>query len=418
MGASKVLLPSRGGRNNRNITGEGFVLTLKFTGQQVAGMRGMFSQKCWLNTFQLPMTIVEPFVTDSRFMHTKALWEADSLKLSDYYKMPSRGGLEMSTWQRFLNVAPRKLIVVNIVYNHGCMHFGPQSCKQPSKKMPTLSCKPLQMITDTVTYLEARGFEVVRKVCFNCSAPEIGEVSPMRVTEYIFGEYAPQDVTLLFSHWKFSFHITPNCASHMCNKFEESFRSIHSSSNLESSAARYTGLIDELQEHAGQPIRSTIAVMVRVEWLLVMNKNSSLERLGACLQTVVRTERELESSANGTTRLVLAVDVGKFGSGTYPSTLRIHNIPPSYLENLLVEVKEFVFQLYDGKLDFDVWEESYVTAAGSSADRGYIASLQSVVASEADCLVLMGGGHFHEMTLQKYYARAPSQECVHKVCYW
>lgn len=417
------------GRHAHNTTASGgFVLTLKFTGQQVAGMRGMFSQQCWLNSFRLPMAIVEPFVTNSMLMHTKEMWEREegkthpmSLRLSNFYRMPSKGdtGLTMSTWERFLSRAPRKMIVVNVenVYGRGCLNFGPKSCNEQSGSYPLLKCKPLKMISDSVTYLEAHGFIVVRKVCFNCSAPEIAEFSPDYITEYIFGDYKPQDVTVLISHWKFSFQITPNCDAHTCDRLTESFKGVQSPSNLGRAAARYTNVIDGLQEMAGQPVGTTIAIMVRLEWFLITYRNSSLEKIDSCLQTVVKTKQELELTVDGTTRVLLALDVGKFGSGSFNKTIHLH-ITYAYFEAILAKVKNIVVQLYNGKLTFDLWEESYVSAAGGSTDRSYIAALQSLVASKADCLVLMGGGHFQELALQKYTARAPANECVHKVCAW
>lgn len=405
-------------------------MTLKFTGQQVAGMRGMFSQQCWLNTFQLPLSIVEPFVSDSTLGHTKALWEGEEakvhpmrLRLSNFYRMPTWGttGLSMSSWEAFMTTASRKLIVVNVekVYDRGCLNFGPQSClDEQSRSKPVLKCKPLRIITDSVAYLEAHGFKVVRRVCFNCSAPEISNFTPDYVTEYIFGEYRPQDVTVLISHWKFSFQITPSCVTHACDGLSEAYKRVQPPSNLDRAATRYVDTMDRLQENFGKPIGMTIAVMVRLEWFLITYRNHSLEKIDTCLQTVVETKQELESTTDGATRVLLALDVGKFGSGTFNKTIHLH-FTYDYFEKVLVKVKSVVLQLYNHKLDFDLWEETYVTATGGSTDKSYIAALQNVLAaSRADCLVLMGGGHFQELALQKYNDRALSQKCVHKVCAW
>ena len=63
------ILPSPEARQSKR----GYVLTLKFTGQQAAGVRGIFSQQCWLKLFGLPMSIVEPFVNESVISHSKKL---------------------------------------------------------------------------------------------------------------------------------------------------------------------------------------------------------------------------------------------------------------------------------------------------------------------------------------------------------
>ena len=204
----------------------GHVLTLKFTGQQVAGMRGLFSQQCWLNSFQLPMSIVEPFLMESQLVHSSKVWEeeeeegkhqnqAKNLKLRNLFKIPSGGstGLSLTSWDVFMRTSARKLIVVNVanVYGKKCLHYGPSCSKKTSEQEWKYYCKPLMAITNSVAYLEAQGFQVVRRVCLNCSISEIGDFSPSYLTEHLFGSYKPQEVTLLFSHWKFSFQITSDC---------------------------------------------------------------------------------------------------------------------------------------------------------------------------------------------------------------
>ena len=420
----------RGARKTHNSTDNGFVLTLKFTGQQVAGMRGMFSQQCWLDTFQLPLSMVEPFVSDSTFVHTKTLWEEEegkvhpmSLRLSNFYRMPTRGptGLSLSTWSTFIATAPRNLIVVNVdnVYARGCLNFGPQSCLgEHLGSKPALKCKRLKMIKDSVAYLEEHGFKVVRRVCFNCSAPGMSGFTPDYVTEYIFGNYKPQDVTVLISHWKFSFQITPACATRACKGLAEAFKRVQPPSNLERAASRYVDVIDGLQGNAEQPIGTTIAVMVRLEWFIITYRLKSLEKVNTCLQSVMEAKRELEATTDGATRVLLALDIGKFGSGSFNKTINLH-ITYDYFEKVLARVKNIVSDLYNGKLDFDLWEESYVTATtGGSTDKSYIAALQSLTASKADCLVLMGGGHFQTLALEKYSQQMHSKECIRKVCAW
>jgi hypothetical protein len=407
--------------------GNGFVLTLRYTGQQVAGMRGMFSQQCWLNSFQLPLSIVEPFVSDSTLVHTKSLWEKEetgdqmSLRLSSFYQM-RKTALSLRTWKDFMTTAPRRLIVVNVenVYARGCLNFEPKQCltKQLGIR-PLLKCKPLKMIKDSVAYLEARGFKVVRHVCFNCSAPEISDFTPNYFTMHIFGDYKPQEVTVLFSHWKFSFQLTPECAARACDGLAEVFKKVQAPSNLDRAATRYVDVIDKMQGNSGKPVAMTLAIMVRLEWFLITHRNSSLEKVDSCLQTVMERKRELEAAIDGRTRVLLALDIGKFGSGSFNKTIHIH-ITHDYFEKVATRVKNVVSELYNAKLDFDLWEESFVTATRheGSADRSYIAALQGLTASRADCLVLMGGGHFQDLALQKYNERTISGKCIHKICTW
>ena len=49
-------------------------------------------------------------------------------------------------------------------------------------------------------------------------------------------------------------------------------------------------------------------------------------------------------------------------------------------------------------------------------DKGYIAALQRVLASRADCLVLVGDGDFQAMDVLDFMQYHNSKECIHVVC--
>ena len=439
----------------------GYVLTLKFTGQQVAGMRGMFSQQCWLRSFSLPMTIVEPFVLDSMLTHSSELWEeaaaaADAaknrsteaaLRMTDILEVPSTV-LDVASFESFLSSAPRRLIVVDVCNFgvKGCLHFDVKSCSNEGEGeqavLEDMHCQPTHTMRKAMTYLETLGFEVVRSICLDCTAEgKLQQLSPGQATEWIFGGHRPEEVTVLFSHWKFSFQVTSDCSE--CAGFDEAFKSAHYPLMLHEAAARYMQVVDGLQRNTGKHIATTIAVMVRLEWFLITYRNKSLHKIHSCLRDVAAKAKELTSavvnnnnnnnnevgrnnSMTGKARVLLALDVGRFGSGSFDSTMRIHHITAPAFAQVLGEVKSLVLELYGGRLDFEGWEESFVTATGTrlAAEKGYVAALQSVAASKADCLLLMGGGHFQLLALQmRAAARQPSpptphSDCVHKICFW
>ncbi len=395
---------------------QGYVLTLQFTGQQVAGMRGIFSQQCWLNSFNLPLSIVEPFIVKSTIVHTRDVWESEdskALKLSNFYKMSSG----MTSWDTFLLRAPRELIVVNVggVYAKNCLEY--KRCNDPSMDTADInmsSCRPTKAIRTTLAYLKEHNFKVARTVCLDCSLTEIHTFTPKQIVRHIFAEHSPKDVTVLISHWKFSFYMTPTCSPSACAHFTKSIDSIEAPSKLEEDAIHYNQVIDKMQEHSGEEIAMSISVMVRLEWFLIEYKDRSLENLRTCLQGIKTKTDELTSGKN--TRIVLALDVGRFGSGSFGVTKRLNSISEDYFEKLLEEVKKFVVLLYNGKVDFDAWEDSFLASTNGVTDRGYIAALQSLVVSKAKCLVLVGGGHFQAMAVQKHQSYHPTDTCIHKVC--
>jgi hypothetical protein len=68
--------------------------------------------------------------------------------------------------------------------------------------------------------------------------------------------------------------------------------------------------------------------------------------------------------------------------------------------------------------DTEMWENSFAQATDGIVDNGYIAALQRTVASTADCIVLVGGGNFHNMVLQEYMDNHPypSKQCIYNIC--
>lgn len=416
----ELLQLERKGESAGDSRPSGQVLTLKFTGQMVAGLRGLFSQQCWLTSFNLPMSIVEPWVDRSVIIHSTELWERQeaSLRLRNYYTIPN---INLTSWEVFLHRAPRKLVIlcVKSIHEKNCLRFQGRSCRrEPSRRLSTdpSECDSKQT-RDAVSYLETRGFSVVREAHVDCSVGSSdmdNMLNPRRFVELVFGGYNPKDVTLLVEAWRFSFHITSNCKYSACL---DPISSVQSPHGLDKHVSSYSELVDRLQNHRGEEIETSIAVMVRLEWFLIKHKHNSLQIIHQCLDSIKTLTRALRAGDGGGTRLLLALDVGKYGSGSFNHTQRLNNISSGYFERILAEVKEFVQVLYDGMLSFDDWEESYPRAAGGSTDRSYIATLQSQVASEADCLLLMGGGHFQALALEKYKSHnQPENHCIHTIC--
>lgn len=404
----------------------GSVLTLKFTGQQVAGMRGLLSQQCWLNSFKLPMKIVEPFLVESLVIHSKEVWEKEkaltkSLRLSNFYTMSPDEAVLIS-WGAFINTAPRKVILLAVdhVYGKKCLDFKRSPCKSKISLSRThTNCTQPKDTKEALEYLGKVGFQVVRQVCLDCAVDLVDSVTPTEIVEYIFGQYKPQEVTLLINLWKFSFQMSPRCVPYKCVDMTQSFKNIQPHLHLVMDANHYTKVIDGIQgTNHGKKKKITVAVMVRLEWFMIEYRHKSLDIVKKCLKNVRKEIHDISRKAHkATTRLLVALDVGTFGSGTLQITRRHHNLTEEYYNKLLSEVKNLVDQLYDGKLTFNKWEESYLNASRGITDRGYIATLQSQLASRADCLVLMGGGNFQQLALQRYLSGHPSRrKCIHPVC--
>ena len=61
---------------------------------------------------------------------------------------------------------------------------------------------------------------------------------------------------------------------------------------------------------------------------------------------------------------------------------------------------------------------TFTNATKRIENSGYIAALQRTLASQAECLVLAGGGNFQELAMRDYMRNHPNKRnwCIHAVC--
>ena len=412
-------------------TSQGYVLTLDFTGQQIAGVRGIVSQQCWLGAFNLPMVIVEPFIIDSHMIHSTKLWgnAAQAQRFSDYFSLEDFNrhttNPQVVKWEEFLQHAPRKIITVTIgnVFNKGCLQYTESMCTSRLANHDLINrfvvgCTQTSKMNDALYHLKARGFRHVKSVCLNCQDSEM-VFTPDMVTRYIFGSHDPSKVTLLINTWKFTVQLSPQCQpSSSCGNFtsEVLAQRVKPSQKLQTYSDRYISSM-----HGSQTNIPKIAIMIRLEWYLIMQRNHILDTVETCLKKVVETFQNLtETKFHLGTRAqaLLALDIGRYGSDTFDSTLEKHNLSTEYYNSLMEQMKSTVLKLYGGEQTFEEWEDTFQNATGDTEDRGLVAALQITIASKADCLVLMGGGHFQQIALQYYIQQHPNptDRCIHYLC--
>ena len=412
----------------------GYVLTLEYTGQLVAGLRGIVSLQCWVASFGLPMLLVEPYVVNSSLIHDTSVWRQvetethnltsgrlQPLALSDYFNVSMynhvsqrEGRPPLVRWETLWDRAPRNLIVVTIgnPFAKTCLKYtksamcGIKEVGHNKKRQFMTRCKQSQSVGNSVAYLESRGFKVVRSVCLNCGSKASMYLTPTEVVHHIFGDHNPQEVTLVISQWRFYYEMTHSCTS--CKDHSGPLGKLSPGPQILKHANAY---IDPLRVN---PQTKVVAIMIRIEWFLIAYKRNSLKMVKDCLSKVLGKYNQY-SRAHGVTRAVLALDIGRYGSGTFPTTLRRNHISDEYFSEVVEEIHQFVRQV---NLDYNDWEESFETVTGGNVDRGYTAVLQSVIASKTDCVIRMGGGHYQLLALELFLKNHPNkvQQCIKEVC--
>lgn len=406
-----------------------YVLVLRLAGQQGSGVRSLSVFQCVLSSIYGGFYIVEPSVKET---HLTASVEKDVNHLTfssifdfEYFNEKSRGiGYpEMVDMNRFAIYAPELVVYVYI---------------RPEGKLTGIQSQKVVWDTsvDKIRCLDSEWISSLARpyrLALSNSERVLGDLKPgaciVRIIELwvcdysthvefpqlksalnglIFGEWSPQDVTLVFTYWYNKLFVPVymplngvNCMQKYAeNETKAQFRP---SDRLIRDAEKYVRMF------LGG--KNELAIMLRVErvlkFYLVESMDANKKSLKQCLDEVLVLR--LNKTAK---RPFVTLDIGRFGTNSF------HNIA----EKQMVLSSTTLMSLYENKWTVRKWEDSFVQAAGGVTDVGYIAAMQRAIASRADCLILMGGGSFQSLAVYdylQYHNHKTSmgwKPCIHLVC--
>ena len=386
----------------KHINRRGYVMALKYSGQQAVGIQALISLQCWASSFHLPVAILEPIMSGTEFISIPPQ-NNSFIRFSDLFDIEhfnqhsqSTGYVPIGTREDFITNAPKEVIYVRIKDSSISRASKPQivdSVLDRKQRCYEVSRGILQ-----INQLGRANFCITRKIevqYFFMSSVE-------NLQELIFGSRSPQDVTVVFDYWRARWHFdksnTITCKSTGYKSNKEQFIQ---SPRLLSDSIRY--------EKQFLNSNNNVALMIRLEHMIEFTKQKAHAKwtVDSCLQDALKiTKKYLHSSLP-----LITLDVGTFGSESWTAKKGV--------EELTEKSKVLLNKLFDGKLTFEEWETSFTKAAsGDVENSGYIAALQRTLASRAKCLVLAGGGHFQTLALRDYLRNHRNEEerCVHYVC--
>ena len=104
-----------------NHSSPGYVITLRYIGQQGSGMKALLSLQRWLRDVRLPMKIVEPFIVKSVLGAFKSSADQD-FKFSDLFDLThfneisrSEGVAEIIPWDTYVAQVPPDAILIQLI---------------------------------------------------------------------------------------------------------------------------------------------------------------------------------------------------------------------------------------------------------------------------------------------------------------
>ena len=373
----------------------GYALAESYWEQQTTGSRNVKDLQCWAG--QLNLSVVEPFMVKSFPRTPLSNDHMNMLHFSDLFDLQSWNKdcenmhhSQLVSWEDFMQHAPRDVILVVIRYapapanlkkTQQLVRMYPSNYPPASERYKT-GCNKVGWQR---TFLTSNHFKVVREVCFNF---EYGDnLTTEAFSNHIYAEHMPSETTVIFKEWR-SLGVLPDriiVGDSTC--FNTSLQErIHPSLRLSGEAKRY----HEKYLNGG----NYIAIIARLE-----KSRQFVRREGVvtyCLDQIVQYQHSLRAET-GMNTTFLSIDIGKYGSSSYGG-----------YKQLQPALGKFFRGLYNDSLSMAEWEKTFEDS--QTTDPGYIAQLQKIIATQADCLIFSGGGSFQRHALRLYQELHPVED--------
>ena len=182
-----------------------------YSGQQASSIKALTSLQCWVASFNLSMYILEPIMNNTMFFSIPPNRYDSYLSFSDLFDIQhfnrlseSSGYASMRTREEFFSHAPRNAIFVKpgpmnlptrVIWEADYKRDGHHNCYNMLESIEALQKLAKEHNFCFVRILEAP-YNRVRMA-----------ISDKEVREVVFGDQAPQHITLIFIRWQSPFFI-------------------------------------------------------------------------------------------------------------------------------------------------------------------------------------------------------------------
>lgn len=384
----------------------GYVLATSYYEQQSMGSRNLFQLQCWAKS--LGLSVVKPVMKDSFLMtplndkrQAAYLGFEDSFDLNEWNQYTQQFGYApLVDWQVFLSRAPRNVILVQFEYASVSLiksrqRAGESIIHHGLEERYKSGCTTKWPKSSELLYLKSKGFRIARTVCFNFYYGD--QLTPEEFNSHLLGPLAAGDVTVVMELWR-------GIGTAQRVIMDTDCRGVLPVQELVPSSDRLTQLASSyIRRYLNDG--PYLAILGRLEMSLI-TIHKSVPVIPFCLQeTLLQWEAMKADTALQTT--FVALDVGKYGTKGF-----------RYKENpaLDAEVDKFLKRVYGGHMSLHSWEGTF-EAVSPVRDTGYMALLQQVIVTRADCILFVGGGAFQRHALNLYRKLHPnlSDQCLRVV---
>ena len=425
----------------------GYAVTLTYGGQQGAGIRALVSQQCWIDSIvneryrsnHIQVYLLEPLLESTSFVSgTNAVADRKTaLPFGNFYDMEQlnqasvRLGLgQMVTIGDFFKNAPRKITLLLFDFSVSTTKVvwtaqNDSNCydKYKGKDLSSLIREGfciIQVIQAPISKSRQRRFRNYSDYIFDDHSEHV-----------LFEKWDPLQSVLVINFWRerwvapvdtvptntqLSQHLSDSSRCKYSDLENVREHLIPSPSLLKDATMYKKTYLNVTSSHV-----KTVAVMFRSEHLIssegVCKKvtDSVKNCIEHCLQEAVDVTKSLLKQDYFSSHPFLTHDIGPYGSQSIQRVVGHYSKTKLTRDFLDESMKTAMLQLFGHAWTLADLEKSY---SEISENEGYIAALQRNIASDADCLVLVGGGNFQDLTLHDYIRKHPNVKgrCVHFIC--
>lgn len=406
----------------------GFIVTMNYNSQMTRAIRNLMGQQCWARSMVgLSFSIAEPFSSESKLVHYRRFWDGmkkkrlhDAVLFGEYFDLDfynkvsfDENSSQVTRWTDFLNTkAPRKLITVTLPSQKCDFDLVQHTEKLEKQVSPCLYGKNLN---ELISGLKDR-FKLVsvKKVCLDCRKLK-HKLSLKEFRDMLFGgDTDTSEYIVLMNTWRnFAFTKSWLEVPSYCKEAEnpKSSKRLISSSSVANHSKLYK---EKIIKH-----KKVVAVMFRIERFLTLKVlNKSNESLESCIEKTLKIHNKLVDEIGSTKAgTFITLDIGRFGSKLMKNNESVSKYGQDSLESINKSVQKMISTIYDGQFkSMEEYEDTFVDITGGITERGYISMVQRSIATEADCLIVMGGGSYQQVAISQYLNNHPSKQCIHAVC--
>ena len=372
-----------------------YLMVLRYGGQQGSGVSGITSIQCWAGNIGLPIRIVEPVISTTEIVFSLRAESTEFMEFSEYFDLEyfnnasrAAGYAEVVPRKTFLEANSKNVVIIIITRK--------DRTNDPIINWARNSTHPCYNGSHYLEFKEA-GYCIVEATSINLT-------SLTSTARILLDKWSHLRVTLVVVRWMAPYTTVPECEQkYRATKFQ-----LRPSKRLLNDASRY------IEKYIGNAGTTYTAIMLRLEHTAILaEKRPHQYSIQGCLRQVDATFKKIGKGPWSKIPMI-AADIGNYGSNSFKWAVRYK----ARLKEGINLTQSTILKLLNNRLTLQQWEESFVWAAGGVTNGAYIAALQRTIASQAKCLVLMGGGSFQDLALQDYVRlhSVKMQRCIHFVC--